>query len=503
MSKKKWIIMGSIVLVLVGGFFGWKYWESKSVAEEQVPEQKVEMPTAMADKGEVKKTIYATGTVEAKEYEEVKPELSAKVEKLLVKEGQSVQKGDVLFTFDSEDAELQYQKLEISLAKTEQEIRKLAKRLPEIKSDKQGKVKEVMVKVGDEVTPNTVLAKIIDVNHLKINGRFFGTQANNFKKGQKVRVFLRNSLTFVEGEVIELDSVGQNVEKNGILFDVTVLVKKVPGIVVGDPGQVEYRSPSGEVVMSHLATKFEAPEEIDLIATTEGKVAKVLIDKEDEIKAGQLVIEMDTESNEMDLKEKEISLKQARLELMQKRRDISKKQVTASVSGVVTKVNVKEGNNIDGSKPAMVILNMSEVFMKASVDEVDIPYIQENQTVDVYVTAFGNQVFTGKVIKIPQEGTTQDKTVRFEVKIAIQDGGKIKHGMTGDCDINVNKVENVVRLPVNAVEVLEDGKGTVMVKDPKSGEPTPKQVEIGVEGAEFIEIKSGIKEGEEVLLMGV
>jgi hypothetical protein len=59
----------------------------------------------------------------------------------------------------------------------------------------------------------------------------------------------------------------------------------------------------------------------------------------------------------------------------------------------------------------------------------------------------------------------------------------------------------VTRLPISAVEVMEEGKGTVMVKDPSSGEPTPKEVEIGIEGAEFIEIKNGIAPGEEVLLM--
>lgn len=502
MSRKKWIIIGSIAVLLVGGFFGFRYWKSQTAAEEQKPEGRPEMPTVKVERGEVKKTIYATGNVEAKEYEEVKPEMSAKVEKLYVKEGQHVNKGDVLFTFDSSDAELQYQKQQISLAKLEKELMELNKRKNKIVSDKKGKVREVLVKAGEEVSENQVIAKLIDVDHLKIVGKFYPIHAAKFKVGQNVRVFLRASLNYVDGVVTNVDQVGQKVENAGVLYDVEVIVKKDSGLGAGDFGQVEYRGENGEVTMSQLVTKFEHPDDIEITAGTDGTVAKVLIDKDDTVTVGQQLIEMDMEAAELEKKEKEIALKEAQLELEQKRREISKKQVTASVSGVVTKLNVKEGETIDASKPAMVIMDMSAVFMKASVDEVDIPYVQVGQTVDVYVTAFGNQVFAGKVVEIPQEGTSQDKTVRFEVKIAISDGSKMKHGMTGDCDIHVNKVENVLRLPVNAVEVMEEGKGTVMVKDPASGEPMPKEVEIGVEGAEFIEIKGGLNEGDEVLVMG-
>lgn len=500
MNKKKWIIISSLVIVLAAGFTGYRYWQSQTVAGEPISDIKQELPSVQADIGEVKKTIYATGTVEAKEYEEVKPDLASKVERLYVKEGQQVKKGDVLFTFDSQDAELELQKQELTLTKNEREMLKLKQRKATIQADQQGKVTEVLVKSGDEVTENTVIAKLVDIEHLEIVGKFFSSQAAKVKPGQKVRVFLRQSLSYMDGVVLDVDHVGQKVDNAGILYDVKVLVKKEGEIGAGDLGQVEFRGPSGEVAMSQIVTKFEFPDGIELVAGTEGKVSKVLIRKEDTIKVGQLVAEMDMDASELEKREKEIVLQEARLELEQKRRDISKKQVIASVSGIVTKLNIKEGDRLDGSKPAMVILDMSELFMKASVDEVDIPYIQVGQTVDVFVTAFGNQSFPGKVTKVPEEGTTQDKNVRFEVKISIQNSSKMKHGMTGDCDINVNKVTNVVRLPSNAVEMAEEGKGMVMVKDPKNGEPTPKEVQIGVEGADFVEIKSGIKAGDEVLL---
>jgi multidrug efflux pump subunit AcrA (membrane-fusion protein) len=123
--------------------------------------------------------------------------------------------------------------------------------------------------------------------------------------------------------------------------------------------------------------------------------------------------------------------------------------------------------------------------------------------VDVYVTAFGNRPFKGKVIEIPKEGTKEDKSVRFAVKVELSETSEMKHGMTGDCDIYVEQKDQVKRLPLNAVEVMEEGKGTVMIKDPATGQPSPKEVEIGVEGSDFIEIKSGLEEGAEVLVTNV
>ncbi len=501
MTKKKWIIIGVVAVLLVGGYFGWKAWAGKKDPAEDMATEAPPMPTAKADVGEVKKTVYATGVIEAKEHEDVKSDSSAKVAKLLVKEGQHVSKGDVLFTYDSTDTQLDYQKQVLSVDKIKKEMLDLKEEKAQIISDQKGVVKEVSVKVGDELSKNTVIAKVADIDHLKITGRFSAAQRDKFHVGQKVKVFLQASLSYIEGTVTKLDQVGKKEKDAGVLYDVDVIVNKASGLGVGDYGSVQYVSPSGEITMSQVVTAFTLPDVVEITAGTTGKVGRVAFNQDDQIQKGQLLIEMDREAAELERKEKEIAVKEAERGLEQRRKDIAKMQVTASVSGIVTKVNVKEGESVDNSKPAVVIIDMSEVYMKASVDEVDIPLVQIGQPVEVYVTAFGNQVFHGKVVDIPQESVTQDKNVRFEVKIAIQDGQKMKHGMSGDCDIIVSNIQNAVRLPIDAVEIMEDGKGTVMVKD-ANGQPTPKEVETGVEGLEFVEIKNGLKAGDEVILGG-
>lgn len=312
-------------------------------------------------------------------------------------------------------------------------------------------------------------------------------------------MFISSSLYYVDGVVTKVDHIGQKEKGVGGVHDVDVLVKKPGALYVGDLGEVQYTDPKGLLFASQKATPFELPDEMEIVAGTHGKIGKVEVEKDDEIKAGQLLFKMDLTESELEMKDKELSLKEALLNMEQKKREIAKKQVEAPISGVITKLNVKEGE-APGSEPVAVIMDTSSVYFVAAVDEMDIPAIKLGQSVDVYLTAFGNKPFKGKVTELPKEGTKEDKSVRFAVKVELSDTADMKHGMTGDCDIYVEQKENVKRLPLNAVEVLEAGLGTVMVKDPASGEPTPKEIEIGVEGTDFIEVVKGLNEGDEVLL---
>lgn len=502
MNKKKWIILAAVAAVLGGGgFYGYSYLKAKDTASEEAPVEQPSYPTATVDVGEVKKTVFASGTVEAKAREEVKPEISGKVERLLVKEGQTVKKGDVLFTVDSTDAQLEMQKQELSIIRAQKELADLKNKKDRILSTKAGKVKEVTVKEGDTVTPDTVVAKLTNTDYLKISGKFSAYEAEQFRIGQQVKVFITASLYYVDGTVTDIDMVGQKEKGVGGVHNVDVLVKKPGALYVGDMGEVQYTDPKGLLYASQIATPFELPDEIEVLAGTHGKVGKVDVEKDDEIKVGQQLFKMDMSSAELELKEKELSLKESLLSMEQKKREIAKKQVEAPISGVITKLNVKEGETPGSGEPAVVIMDASSVYFMAAVDEIDIPAIKLGQSVDVYVTAFGNRPFKGKVTEIPKEGTKEDKAVRFQVKVELDESSEMKHGMTGDCDIYVEQKDQVKRLPLNAVEVLEVGKGTVMVKDPGTGEPAPKEVEIGVEGTEFIEVKNGLAEGEEVLMM--
>ncbi|MFP3381810.1 efflux transporter periplasmic adaptor subunit, partial [Bacillus sp. SIMBA_069] len=75
------------------------------------------------------------------------------------------------------------------------------------------------------------------------------------------------------------------------------------------------------------------------------------------VKARQLLFKMDMTSSDLELQEKELALKESLLTMEQKKREISKKQVEAPISGVITKVNIKEGESPSSGEPAVVIMD--------------------------------------------------------------------------------------------------------------------------------------------------
>lgn len=504
MKTKKWIIIAAAAAVLLGGggYLGYAYLSSSEPEGEETLAEEPVFPTAAVEIGDVKQTIFAPGKVEAKAREEVRLEVSGKVKRLLVQEGQTVNKGDILFTLDTTDDMLELQKQQLAIVRAQKELEELKQKKDRIVSQDEGKVTEVLVKEGDVVTPDTVVAKLMMTGYLQITGKFTAYEIEQFHVGQKMKVFISSSISFLEGTVIKIDTTGKKELGLGGEHDVVVLVKNPGALYAGDLGEVQYTDEKGLFYASQIRTPFEFPDEIEVKSGTHGKVKQVMIKEDDLIKPGQVLVQMDMSSAELELREKELSVMESQLILDQKNRDISKKQVEAPISGVITKLNVKEGETANGSEPAAIIMDTSTVYFVAAVDEMDIPKIELGQTVDVYLTAFGNEFFQGKVVEIPKEGTVEEQDVRFEVKVELRDASQMKHGMTGDCDIYVAQKEGVIRLPLHAVEVLEEGRGTVMVKDPATGEAVPKEVEIGVEGTDYVEIVSGLSEGEEVLLMG-
>ncbi|WP_068793741.1 HlyD family efflux transporter periplasmic adaptor subunit [Brevibacillus laterosporus] len=496
--KKKVIISAITVLVLAGGGYGgYKYFAPATDASQEVVEPPA-LQTVGVDMGEVKKTVYSTGTVEATARQEVKPDVSGKVESLVVKVGQHVKKGDLLFTMEATDTGFEIEKQKLSMSRMEKEIKDLKARKDRIEANAGGVVKEISVKRGDSVSPETVIAKVNDPNYLKITGYFSPYEAELLREGQKVKVFLPSSMTYVDGEIDRIDMEGTKQDGKMAQHAVDVLVKNSGALYVNDLGSVEYTDAKGLKYASQGNTPFTKAVDIEILAGTTGKVGEVLFKKGDTIKKNQLLAKMDREADKSEIEEKELNWKEAQLGMDQKMRDLSKRRVVAPISGEITKLNVKVGEAL-GSDPAAIIMDTSSVTFKAAVDELDFPQVKVGQNVDVFITAFGTKAFKGTVTELPKEGSKQDKSVRFEVKIAVEDSSQLKHGMSGDCDIYIHKKDNALRLPANAVEVMEEGKATVMVKDP-SGNPMPKDVGIGIEGAEYVEIVSGLKEGDEVVL---
>lgn len=500
MSKRRKIVIIVVALLLVGGtvfFVNSRRNNEEEMADAPLPEYE----TVLAEMGDVERVIYATGSIVEGSGEEIRPGVGGQVKTVFVKEGQEVNAGDILFTLDNDEVSLTYAKEKLAYEIQEREYLKEIEQIGKstVTSPVSGEVSEVLVNTETELEPQKVVAKIIKTDIFELTVPFNPNDVKLLKNGQTVQVLLSGYLSYVPGTISQIDQKGRSTPEGGIVYKVTVEIPNPGALKAGDKGLVEVET-AGRIIRSIGTSELKVPEPIEIKAEGKGKVAQVLVREGEQIQAGAILVRLDTKSQQDSLEEKRLNLELANMALASKAQELEKYQVRASVSGKIVELNVEPGKEVPSDKPAAVISNLEGLKMVVQVDEIDIPLVTLGQEAIVYTNAFGDKPFEALVTNIAEQGKVENNVVTFATELTLVEPGPLKPGMTGDADIKIEQRTNVLRLPFNAVQIFEEGKGTVMVKGPE-GEPMPLEVEVGIEGIEFIEIISGLNPGDEVLIM--
>lgn len=146
--------------------------------------------------------------------------------------------------------------------------------------------------------------------------------------------------------------------------------------------------------------------------------------------------------------------------------------VSSSIGGIVTAVNVKEGDTYAGG--AMITIeDTSSYEVAAQIDEYDIAKIKVGQDVIIKTNGTGTLELEGKVKSIAPHATlnTGNSTgVKYEVRVAVlTKNDDLKLDMTAKIEIICEKSENVLSVPKEAIQEDDDGNFFVEILD--SGEP--------------------------------
>ena len=145
---------------------------------------------------------------------------------------------------------------------------------------------------------------------------------------------------------------------------------------------------------------------------------------------------------------------------------------------------------------------MSSLELDLSVDELDIKNVEIGQEVTITSDALDGKMYHGEVINVSINGTTEGGVTTYPVKIEVIDfDDELLPGMNVDAEIVTSKAENVLCVPISAV----NRGNTVYVKGEKTDEKdrAPEgyksvKVETGVFNDNLIEIVSGLSENDSV-----
>ena len=133
--------------------------------------------------------------------------------------------------------------------------------------------------------------------------------------------------------------------------------------------------------------------------------------------------------------------------------------------------------------------------MNLSVSETDINKIEIGDMVDINITATDEKV-QGYITSISEVGTYNSNGSYFSATVTFDNNGNLKIGMSATCEIIIERAENVVAVPVEAIQTSDEGKYVIVVNS--DGSTSNVSVETGISNDAYTEIKSGISEGTTV-----
>jgi RND family efflux transporter MFP subunit len=227
-----------------------------------------------------------------------------------------------------------------------------------------------------------------------------------------------------------------------------------------------------------------------------------------EYELAQLNYKAKLDQLQADVDKAKVEVKRAsdKVDLAQK--ELDEMTILAPIPGLVVYLEIWKGGTMgkvqEGDSPwpgqgLIDLPDLSEMMVKATVSEVDANKVDTGQAVDVTLDAFPGQVYKGVVTRKGTLARKKDYNSNinvFDIEVSIKDhDDNLKPGMSASCKIIVNRIEDVVSVPLEAV--FEKGGQTVVYLKNKD----KQEVKVGRKNDMSVEIVDGLKGGESICLV--
>lgn len=176
--------------------------------------------------------------------------------------------------------------------------------------------------------------------------------------------------------------------------------------------------------------------------------------------------------------------------------------IKATADGIVMEVFLKEGAYVQQGREVLEIGDISDMYIEVDVLASEVGDIKEEGLVIIYSEDLNIGELEGKVDKIYPKAFSkvsdlgiEQKRVRIEV--SVPETSSLRIGYEVDSKFRLWSRTNVLIVPDNTVFDMEDNKYVFIVEE---GTALLKAVEIGLEGEDFIEIKSGLNKGDKIII---
>lgn len=473
-------------------------------------------------KGDVTTSITASGTLRPQDSQEIDIPDGIEVEDVLVSVGDRVSKGDRLAKVNENDAKKTASELKDSIAALDAQISAAGStKASSVKSGVKGRVKAIYAKEGELVS--SVISENGCLAIISAGGKMYAdiTTQTELKPKDKVEIKWENGND--EAEVLYAIQDGYR-----IVFD-------------------DDKAPYGKNIEVYLKDMRlgEADAQIMTpisIYSDGGRIENIDVQVNDSVSAGSTLFTLE-EGQEQS----------AYLQLLSQREQLAKVMsdaaalvddpyVTADADGVISAINIaKSASSVDvqqsgagsgasssgtysmmgmsqtssltaasannaseqtaSSSAAFVLETGDANTMTVMVNELDISSVKAGQKAEVSVDAFADEKFEAEVTSVSNYGTYDGSMSNYAVEITLKADDRLLSGMNGSAVIVSNSAEDVLLVPVEAINEDAQGEFVYVSSTGNTDGSDKKQVRIktGLSDGEFAEVLEGLNEGDKVM----
>ncbi|MFN6960875.1 MAG: efflux RND transporter periplasmic adaptor subunit [Rhodocyclaceae bacterium] len=167
------------------------------------------------------------------------------------------------------------------------------------------------------------------------------------------------------------------------------------------------------------------------------------------------------------------------------------------VAGVVLEKKALQGQRFMPGEALYQIADIGTVWVLADVFERDIAAVKIGMPVSVSVTAWPERVFTGKVAYIYPTLNAPTRTVPVRIELP-NPGGLLRPGQYAQAELKVGAGRTALTVPLSAV--IDGGVTQRVIVQKEEGRFEPREVQLGLRGDDYVEVKAGLREGERVVV---
>ena len=275
--------------------------------------------------------------------------------------------------------------------------------------------------------------------------------------------------------------------------------------------------------------KIVAGQELNFASENSGRVIRVLVDEGDHVKKGQTLAVIKADQLNVDveaaqaayqnaLRDKErfesafstggvtqqqmdqskLNLENSEARLRQAKIRVSDTNIKSSISGIVNKRYVEPGTVVSPGTQLFELVDISNMKLKVSINEAQIPYINVGDKVTVKASVYPDKSFEGRISFIAPKA---DNTLSFPVEIELSSnpGYQLKAGMYGSAHFHFDQPAPIIAIPRNAF-VGSVASNQVYVIE--GGKAHKRDVVAGRIMGDVVEILQGLGEDETVVTSG-